>query len=36
MKPYDRTMLYLFMSYNYGDIYGNPDQGAFWIEVALQ
>lgn len=36
MKPYYRTLFYLFMSYNFSDVYENPEQGSFWIQVALQ
>lgn len=35
MKPYERAHFYMFLGYNYGEIYTNPSDGAFWIEIAL-
>lgn len=36
LKPYERTMFYLFLGYNYDDIYVNTMEGSFWIEIALE
>jgi hypothetical protein len=35
ISAYDRTFCYLFMSYNFGDVYQNPNDGSFWIELAI-
>ena len=36
VSPLDISKVFVFLAYNYGDVFKNPFDGSIWIEFALK
>lgn len=35
VTPLEMSKIFLFLAYNYGEVFKNPFDGSFWIDFAL-